>query len=160
MLRTPGGEMRKLAVVVSIAAALGVTGIVQAQGKTDPTLNKLAAEFEAAVNAGDAAKVASMYAEDGVAMPPNEPIAKGRSAIEARLRKDMAKGKVTLKLSPFHSAITSDSAHEAGTATVKLPDGRTVNEKYVVLYRRVGNEWKIAYDIWNSDAPSGPMDKK
>jgi uncharacterized protein (TIGR02246 family) len=156
MLRTPGGEMRRLAVVVSIAAALGMMGIVQGQGKTDPTLNKLAAEFEAAFNAGDAAKVASMYAEDGVVMPPNEPMVKGRSAIEAALKKEMAKGKVTLKLSPFHSAITGDSAHEAGTVTVKLPDGRTVNEKYVVVYKRVGNEWKIAYDIWNSDTPPPP----
>jgi uncharacterized protein (TIGR02246 family) len=119
-------------------------------------LNKLTAEFEAAFNAGDAAKVASMYAEDGVVMPPNEPMVKGRSAIEAALKKEMATEKVTLKLSPIHSAITGDSAHEAGTTTVRFPDGRTVNEKYVVLYRRVGNEWKIAYDIWNSDTPPGP----
>jgi ketosteroid isomerase-like protein len=56
--------------VVSMAAALGVTGVVHGQGKTDPTLNKLAAEFEAAFNAKDAAKIASFYAEDGVAMPP------------------------------------------------------------------------------------------
>ncbi len=152
--------MKRFLIVVSIAAALGVTAIVQAQGKTDPTLNKLAAELEAAFNAGDAAKVASMYAEDGVAMPPNEPMVKGRSAIEAALKKDMAKGKVTLKLSPFHSAITGDSAHEAGTVIVTLPDGRTVNDKYVVVYKRVGNEWKIAYDIWNSDTPPAPMDKK
>jgi uncharacterized protein (TIGR02246 family) len=148
--------MRRFLIVGSIAAALGVTGMVQGQGKTDPTLNKLAAEFEAAFNAGDAAKVASMYAEDAVAMPPNEPMVKGRSAIEAALKKDMAKGKVTLKFSPFESAVVGDRAYEAGTTAVTLPDGRTVNEKYVVLFRRVGNEWKIAYDIWNSDTPPPP----
>jgi uncharacterized protein (TIGR02246 family) len=148
--------MRRFLIVGSIAAALGVTGMVQGQGKTDPTLNKLAAEFEAAFNAGDAAKVASMYAEDGVAMPPNAPMVKGRSAIEAALKKDMAKGKVTLKLSPFESALAANRAYEAGTVTVKLPDGRTVNEKYLVVYKLVGGEWKIAYDIWNSDAPAPP----
>lgn len=149
--------MRKLLIVVSVAAALGVTGIVHGQGKTDPALNKFTAEFEAAFNAGDAGKVASMYAEDGVVMPPNEPMVKGRSAIEARLKRDMAKEKVTLKLSPLHSAITGDSAHETGTVIVTLPNGRTVNEKYVVLYKRVGNEWKVAYDIWNSDTPPPPQ---
>jgi uncharacterized protein (TIGR02246 family) len=149
--------MRRLLIVVGVAAALGVTGIVHGQGKTDPALNKLAAEFEAAFNAGDAAKVASMYAEDAVLMPPNEPMVKGRSAIEARLKRDLAKEKVTLKLSPLHSAITGDTAHEAGTVTVTLPDGRTVNEKYVAIYKRVGNEWKIAYDIWNGDTAPPPQ---
>jgi uncharacterized protein (TIGR02246 family) len=149
--------MRRLLMVVSVAAALGVTGIVHGQGKTDPALNKLTAEFEAAFNAGDAARVASMYAEDAVVMPPNEPMVKGRSAIEAALKRDMAKEKVSLKLSPLHSAITGDSAHEAGTVTVTLPGGRTVNEKYVVIYRRVGKEWKIAYDIWNHDTPPPPQ---
>jgi uncharacterized protein (TIGR02246 family) len=153
--------MRRFLVIVSIGAALGVTGIVQAQGKTDPTLNKLAAEFEAAVNAGDAAKVAAMYADDAVVMPPNEPMVKGRSAIEARFKKMMKQeGKISLKLSPFHSEIAGERAHEAGTGTIKLPGGQTVNEKYLVVYKRVGNEWKVAYDIWNSDTPPAAMEKK
>jgi uncharacterized protein (TIGR02246 family) len=150
ILRRTGGHMKRLLIAGGIAAVLGVVAI--GQGKTDPALNKLAAEFEAAYNAGDAAKVASMYAEDAVVMPPNEPMIKGRSAIEARLKKEMAKGKVTLKLSPYGSAITGDTAHEAGTTTVTLPDGRTEQEKYLAVYKRVGNEWKVAYDIWNSDA--------
>jgi len=72
------------------------------------------------------------------------------------MKADMQKQPVTLKLSPFESAITGDRAYEAGTSAIKLPDGRTVNEKYLVVYRRVGNEWKIAYDIWNSDAAAPP----
>lgn len=149
--------MRNLLVGITLGVAVLLSGDVQAQNKTDPALNKLAAEFEAAYNSGDAAKVASMYAEDGVSMWPDQPMVKGRSAIEAALKKDMAKGKATVKLSPFHSAITGDSAHEAGTTTLTLPDGRTVKEKYLVIYKRVGKEWKIAYDIWNSDTPSPPQ---
>lgn len=148
--------MTRVAFVVGLAATLTVTGVVHGQGKTDPTLNKLAAEFEAAFNAKDAAKVAALYAEDAVAMPPNRPMVKGRSAIEAQLKADMKKEPVTLKLSPFESGITGDRAYEAGTAAIKLPDGRTVNEKYVTVYKRVGGDWKIAYDIWNSDAPAPP----
>jgi uncharacterized protein (TIGR02246 family) len=146
----------RLLMVVGMAAALGVTCVVHGQGKTNPALNKLAAEFEAAFNAKDAAKVASFYAEDGVAMPPNRPMVKGRSAIEAQLKADMQKQPVTLKLSPFESAIAANRAYEAGTVAVTLPDGRTVNDKYLVVYKLVGGEWKIAYDIWNSDAPAPP----
>ncbi len=87
--------MKRLAIGVAVAAVLAGTGVIHAQGKTDPTLNKLTAEFEAAFNSKDAAKVASLYAEDAVAMPPNRPMVKGRSAIEAQLRADMQKENVT-----------------------------------------------------------------
>ena len=146
--------MRKLAIAVTLAAAVVFTGVVQGQSKTDPALNKLTAEFETAYNAGDAVKAAAFYADDAVLMPPDEQMVRGRSAIEARLKKDMQKGKATLKLSPSESAISGDHAHEAGTTTVTLPDGSTLSEKYLVVYKKVGGAWKIAYDIWNSNAPS------
>jgi len=146
--------MRRLVLVVSVAAVVAVSGMVQGQGKTDPTLNKLAADFQAAYNAKDAAKVASLYAEDAVVMPPNEPAVRGRSAIEARLKREM-QGNVTIKLTPTESAIAGDRAHEAGTVTVTA-GGETMTEKYLVVLMRVGGDWKIAYDIWNSDAPPAP----
>ncbi len=147
--------MRKLSVGIAIALTVLFSGILQAQNKTDPALNKLAADFEAAYNAGDAVKAAAMYADDAVVMPPDGQMVKGRSAIAARLKSEM-KGKVTLKLSPSASAISGDQAYEAGTITVALPDGHTLSEKYLVVYKRVGGEWKIAYDIWNSNAPPTP----
>ncbi|CAN5823072.1 hypothetical protein BH24ACI4_BH24ACI4_11540 [soil metagenome] len=42
--------MKRLAIGVAVAAVLAGTGVIHAQGKTDPTLNKLTAEFEAAFN--------------------------------------------------------------------------------------------------------------
>lgn len=86
-------------------------------------------------------------------MPPNGPMVKGRTAIQARLKEDMQKSPVTLKLTPIESAISGDQAYEAGTSAITLPDGRTQNEKYLVVYKRVGGEWKVAFDIWNSDTP-------
>ena len=149
-------QMRRL--VAAVAAALVVTSMVQGQGKTDPALNKLAAEFEAAFNARDAAKVASMYAEDAVTMPPNQPMVKGRSAIQAELKRTM-QDNVKLKITPIESAISGSQAYEAGTVTVSQPDGQTTTEKYLVVFKRVGNDWKIAYDIWNTDAPPQPQKK-
>jgi hypothetical protein len=37
-----------------------------------------------------------------------------------------------------------------------LSGGQTLKEKYLVVYKRVGSDWKIAFDIWNSDAPATP----
>ena len=66
--------MRKLGTIVVVTAVVLLPSLAHTQGKTDPTLDKLAQEFAAAFNAKDAAKVASFYTEDAVLMPPNRPM--------------------------------------------------------------------------------------
>ena len=124
--------MRKLAVAVTVAAAFVVTGIVQSQGKTDPALNKLAAEWAAAFNAKDAAKIASFYADDAVVMPPNLPMVKGRANIEAHFKGEIQQGPTNFQLKPVQSAISGSQAFEAGTSTMTLPGGQTEVGKYLV----------------------------
>lgn len=147
--------MRKPAIAVA-AAVLVVTSVVQSQSKTDPVLNKMAAEWAAAYNAKDAAKLAGFYTEDAVFMAPNEPMAKGRAAIEAHFKREFQQGFTNLHLMPMESAISGSQAFEAGTATVTAPGGRKENGKYVVVLKQVGGAWKIAYDINNADQPSAP----
>ena len=151
--------MRKVAVVIGIGALALIVAGVHTQGKTDPTLDKLAREFEAAFNARDAKKVAALYAEDAVAMPPNRPMVKGRAAIEADLQQDFKGGVTNLKLMPFDSAIIGDRGYEAGTSTVTV-NGKPIAGKYVVIYKRVGKEWLIAYDSFSGDQPPPPQEKK
>src|SRR5262245_52673581 len=45
-------------------------------------VNKVRDEFLAAFNAGDAAKVAALYAPDAVVMPSHQPIISGRDGVE------------------------------------------------------------------------------
>ena len=147
--------MRTLAVAITVAA-LGVTGIVQGQGKTEPVLNKMAAAWAAAYNAKDAAKLSSFYTEDAVFMPPNQPPVKGRANIEAQFKREFQEGFTNLQLKPMESAISGSQAFEAGTSTVTAPGGGTENGKYLVVLKQVGGDWKIAYDINNADQPSPP----
>ena len=148
--------MRKLSIAVAAAAVLLFTGLVHGQGKTDPLLSKMAAEWAAAYNAKDAAKLTAFYTEDAVYMPPNAPIAKGRAAIEANFKKELMQGYTNLQLMPMESAISGSQAYEAGTATVTAPGGRKENGKYLVVFKQVGGAWKIAYDINNPDQPPSP----
>ena len=143
--------MRRLEVAPTIGAALLVTVILQGQGQTDPALN-LAPQWEAAFNAKDAAKIASLYAEDAVVMPPDQPIVKGRANIEAHWHGEIQQGGTKMKLTPVESALSGSQAFEVGTSMMTLPGGHTDRGKYVAILKRVGNEWKIAYDIYNSDA--------
>lgn len=135
-----------------IAAVLLVLapGLSDGQSKTDPTLDKLAVAFAAAYNAHDAAKVAAFYAEDGVLMVPAQPMIKGRDNIESYYASIFGQRAGRLRLTPLESAITGAHAFEMGAAVATLGP-LSDNGKYVIIYKRVRNEWKIAYDIFNSD---------
>jgi uncharacterized protein (TIGR02246 family) len=155
--------MRVVTVLGAIGiAALVVAGTVHGQRKTDPTLDKLAADFVATFNAKDAAKVAALYADDAVLMLAGEPLLKGRSSIEAHYREQFKVPFTKLQVKPMESVISGNTAYEAGTSAVTMPRStangnaapRVDNGKYVVIYKRVGNAWKIAYDISNDDQPS------
>jgi uncharacterized protein (TIGR02246 family) len=151
--------MRRISVAVAVVAVLAIvvlTGVVQGQSKTDPILNKMATEWAAAYNAKDAAKVAGMYTSNAVFMPPNQPMVKGRAAIEAMFKKEFQEGFTNIKLTPVESAISGSQAFEAGTSTVTVPGGRTESGKYLVVFAQEGGTWKIKYDINNADQPSPP----
>lgn len=129
---------------------------ISAQTRTDPRLDRLAAEFQAAYNRGQADQVGSFYTEDAVSMPPNRPMVQGRGAIIATIRRNLADDPATMLLTPIESAIVGDRAYEVGTRVMTWKTGLVLTEKYTRVYKRVGGEWKIAYFIWNSDSAASP----
>ncbi len=148
-----------LTVVLALATGVGLPryGAVQAQmsGKTDPALTKLAKGWEATFNAKDVAKVASMYTDDAVVMPPNHEAVRGRANIEAFF-KEMEGANITL--TPFESAMSGSTAYEAGTyqmaITPKTGQPTTDKGKYVVILKKGSDgQWRLSHDIFNSDMP-------
>jgi uncharacterized protein (TIGR02246 family) len=110
------------------------------------------------VKAKDAAAIAKLYAEDGAVMPPNAPIAKGRAAIQQTWASMMSTPGFNLTFKPDQIVLSSsgDMALDRGTYQLVIaPSGKTQNDtgKYVVVWRKIGNEWKAAADIFNSDGP-------
>ena len=152
----------KRGVVVAVCLILA-NGSVWSQQKTDPTLTKQAEAFAAAFNAKDAAKVASFYTDDAALMPPNEPMVSGRKNIQAWFQKAIDQGLTDMRLMPRESATAGTQAFEAGTysLTVKGGSGAPMTDKgkYMVVMKRVSNDWKIAHDIFNSDLPPPPAPK-
>jgi ketosteroid isomerase-like protein len=147
--------LRRLKVVVATLAAVAASSAI-GQTRTDPTLDRLAAEFQAAYNRGDVEAAASFYAEDAVLMPPNRPITLGRVAITAALRRNLESDPAKMLLRPTESAIAGGHAYEVGTRVMTWPSGTTLNEKYTRIFKRVRDEWKMVYFIWNSDSAAGP----
>src|SRR5439155_21836549 len=143
--------MKSIMAALVGAAIVAFAATSDSQGKRNPALDKLAVDFQAAFNARDAAKIASMYTSDAVLMPPNRPMVKGRADIEAYYRAGFTGDFSDVKILPFESIASGNLAFEAGASTIVLPgpDGRprTPVEKYVIVYKRAGKDWKIAYDI-------------
>ena len=111
------------------------------------------------VKAKDAAGIAKLYAEDGAVMPPNAPIGKGRAAIQQTWASMMRTPGFCLTFVPEQIVVSSsgDMALDRGTYSLTIaPDGTTQTDtgKYVVVWRKIGGEWRAAADIFNSDLPA------
>ena len=108
----------------------------------------------------DAAGIAELYADDGAVMPPNAPIAKGRPAVEQTWASLMRTPGFDLTITPEQIVVSSsgDMALDRGAYKLTIaPDGATQADtgKYVVVWQKIGGEWKAAADIFNSDLPAG-----
>ena len=137
--------------VVMIIGCLSVGSPALAQNKA--TIEKLNDVWTAAFNKGDTAAVAALYTEDAYVLPPGSAMVKGRAAIEAFWRQaaqQMSDAKLTtIDVLPLGRS----AAREIGTVTLKTKSQppREVVGKYVVVWRKIGRDWKLATDIWNTD---------
>ena len=137
--------------IVVIIGCLSVGAPALAQNKA--TIEKLNDVWTAAFNKGDAAAVAVLYTEDAYVLPPGSAMVKGRAAIEAFWRQaaqQMTDAKLTtVDVLPLGRA----AAREIGTVTLKTKSQppQEVVGKYVVVWRKIGRDWKLATDIWNTD---------
>ena len=137
--------------IVMIIGCLSLGAPALAQNKA--TIEKLNDVWTAAFNKGDAAAVAALYTEDAYVLPPGSAMVKGRAAIEAFWRQaaqQMGDAKLTtVDVLPLGRS----AAREIGTVTLKTKSQppQEVVGKYVVVWRKVGRDWKLATDIWNTD---------
>jgi uncharacterized protein (TIGR02246 family) len=102
-------------------------------------------------NKGDFDGVASLYTADATALPPGSPMAKGRAAIGA-MWKGMGEQITNPKVTTLDvKRLGPGAAREIGTfsLTTKGSPPKEVTGKYVVIWQRVGKDWKLATDIWN-----------
>jgi uncharacterized protein (TIGR02246 family) len=141
--------MRSLALLTAIC----LCGTVPALAQDKATIQSLNDKFAQAFNAGDAAAVAALYTDDAVILPPGGEMMKGKSAIQAFWKgatEQLGNGKLTtVDVKP----LGSQAAQEIGTFTfrTKGTQPQEITGKYVVVWEKVGGEWKLATDIWNTN---------
>lgn len=166
------GAWKRSLFVTAAAFALACQTQDQAseQGsETDPAVDEAAVRqsieandqaFAAAVTAGDAATVATFYTPDGVVFIPNGPRVEGSAAIEETMGGMMQESPgmvLDLTTRDVHVAAAGDYAYATGSYALSgtAPDGSEWSDagKYVAVWKNLDGSWKMAADIWNSDAP-------
>jgi uncharacterized protein (TIGR02246 family) len=149
MTHTSNGSnkvMARILLVIAFVAGM-VTSAVGQRAEIEAVNTKWIELF----NKGDFAGVASLYTEDAMAFPPGSAIVKGRAALEL-MWKDMAEKVSDPKVTTLDvKPIGPSTAREIGTLSLKTkgPTPQDVNGKYVVIWEKIGSEWKLAVDIWN-----------
>jgi uncharacterized protein (TIGR02246 family) len=117
------------------------------------SIEKLNDAFTAAFAKGDAAALAAMYAEDATLLPAGAEMVKGRPGIQA-FWSEAVKGLASAKLTTLEVLpLGAEYAEEIGTYALqtKAQPPQSIVGKYVVIWRKVGGDWKLATDIWNAN---------
>ena len=141
-----GLSMRRIALALVVLA--GLIAPAAAQKAEIVAANAKWMDF---FNKGDFDGVGSLYTADATAFPPGSAMVKGRAAIGA-MWKGMADQMTDPKVTTIDvKRLGPAAAREIGTFSLKTKSSpsKEVTGKYVVVWEKVGRDWKLANDIWN-----------
>ena len=146
-----------LVMVVLISGAC----VGPAQNNAEPAQDD-AAEAEAieAVNqalsdcvaAKDAETCSGLYTVEAIYMAPNLDPVEGRAAIAEAFAAEISGGMEVLRLTADEIEVFGNTAHEVGRFVIESGDGAHLDHgKYIVLWKRTEEGWKLHRDIFNSN---------
>lgn len=111
--------------------------------------------FEEEVIGGrDFGALERVYTRNARILPPNSPIVAGRAAITEFWRGAVEALRVQgARLHTSSLDVFGDRAQEVGRAELALEGGGApMVLKYVVLWQRADEGWRMDVDIWNADS--------
>jgi uncharacterized protein (TIGR02246 family) len=115
--------------------------------------------LQKAVLAKNWAAMAAQYTEDGVMCPPNEPVVKGRAAIQAWAAKFPPVTAFVLTNTKVEGAGDLAYVHGTFTMTIAPPGVPPMKDsgKYLEIRKRQADgKWLHSIDMFNSDLPPPP----
>jgi uncharacterized protein (TIGR02246 family) len=122
-------------------------------------IDELNAAAMSAFRRKDAAAIAAGFTTDGRFLAPGAPIAVGRTAIAAAWSQMLALPDIAAswQATTVEGARSGELAYEVGTYALSFDSGSGRVEdrgKYIVVWRKEQDGWKIAADMINSDLPA------
>ena len=144
------------ALLIALSFQLGLT---PQHIEEDAGVNDLVKRYSNAQRANDAAKVAALYAFDGMVIPSDERSYRGHVRIEALWRREMQFRTNFAGVVVSEVKIGEDSAYVVGSLFVRPTESRRfvlVLERLVKKESSIGKpDWVIAADIWSHTVMAG-----
>lgn len=123
--------------------------------KTDlEVINDNISAFSKAYMAGDIDKLVSMYTDDGKIFPNNRKIMVGKTDLKSYWTIPEGVKVLHHKVTPTEIKIENDIAYDYG-----YYEGKTLTKnkkevswqgKYIIVWKKIDDQWKIYLDIWNN----------
>jgi uncharacterized protein (TIGR02246 family) len=153
MTRTDNLRARRLALWGVVATlSIGAAACGSSPGPNEPATAEVTTAWTKAFDAGDAAAVSALYADNARSLPPGGPAITGRKEIESYWRQDIGSGGIVTKLTPGASVAQGDLLSIDGRYEVNAKDGATLVEgQYQQLWSRADGQWRIQHEIWRLD---------
>ncbi len=116
-------------------------------------IQKLEDQFAQAANKQNAAAVAQFYTEDATVLPAGADMVKGRDGIQKLWGALIKDNSPNLMLTTVNVEDYGQAAREIGQFSFDAhgQQGQVskVEGKYVVVWKKIGGEWRLDTDIWN-----------
>lgn len=116
-------------------------------------IEEVSQQFSAAFMRGDAAAMASLYTADAVIFPPNQDMITGREAIQRYWTLPPNQRITHHRSTATEIRLNGDHAYDYGVYEVRGErDGQPygpVLGKYVIVWRREPEGWRMHLDMWN-----------
>jgi len=133
----------------------------QASGKETDAILAADAAWLKVYQAKDLAKSVAFCDEQGSMLVPDAPIAVGKDAIAKLIAEDFAHDNIEWHANKVGVSSSGDLGYTSGTTGMSFKDasGKTVayKGKYLTVWKKQANgEWKVLYDMFNSDLPPTP----
>ena len=104
---------------------------------------------------GDAEGMAKLYTATGQLLPTNSDFVTGGQAIQEFFQGGMDVGIKTIELETVELEGDGDTAIEVGRGTLRGEAGQVLDkQKYVLIWKREGGQWKLHRVIWNTSMPA------
>jgi len=123
--------------------------------KPDPNeIMELEREWCRRVQIGDVDWIMDHFASNGKQFPPGSNVVEGKDALREAWNVLCLTEGLELSFEPTeaHVANSNDMAYVHGTANLTTPDGNRQSAKYVIVWVKEDDEWKIAADIFNMNS--------
>jgi uncharacterized protein (TIGR02246 family) len=148
--------LRALVTLVVTAAAAHA----QTSRSDTEAIKEAARQFSAAYMRGDAAAMVALYTPDAVIFPEQSHAISGHDAIKHYWTMRPGRKVTRHVLMPTRVEVDGQHAYDHGTYEIAGErDGKTwgpFRGKYLVVWRRESDGWKMQLDMWNSGPEPKP----